>query len=108
MTKSEIEQIIGCIQRETPKFVFEERRGIYVKTSDLFDFLRNLAVEEEKTCGLNYEAMYEECRAMLGKSERQIESIKFDMHNLSIEHARYVGAVAAMETIFGRKFEPKE
>ena len=108
MTKSEIEELIVHLQGELPKFVFDERPGIFCEVKTLIDMLRNYHVEKDKTCWPNYQAMYEQCAAELEAARAKIESIKFDMHHLSIENAHYAGAVAAMETIFGRKFEPKK
>lgn len=104
MTKAEIEKLIGYIQNDLPKYVFDERKGIYCKVTDLIDTLRDYPVESDETCGPNYQGMYEVSEAELEKAKSHIDSLKFDLHNLSVEHAHYVGAVAAMETIFGRKF----
>lgn len=118
MIKAEIEKLIEFIDERIPKRAFDEPfhdgakivdKGVQVvcKINDLYDLLREYPVEEEKTCGPNYRGMYEVNAMELDKARRQLESMQFDMHNLSIEHAHYVGAVAAMETIFGRRFEPQ-
>ena len=105
MTKSEIEKLIEYLQSDLPKCVHDE--GITCKVTDVFKLLRGYPVDEEKTCAPDYQGMYEVCSAKLEKTRAHVESLKFDMHNLSIEHAHYAGAVAAMETIFGRKFDPQ-
>lgn len=117
MTKSEIEKLIEYIDNSIVKLGFNEHyhngtevidKGvrIYCKVDALYNLLREYPVEPEKTCGPDYQGMYEVTADELRKAQERMESIKFDMHNLSIEHAHYVGAVAVMETIFGRKFEP--
>ena len=116
MTKAEIEKLIAFVDERIPKRAFNEHvhdgekivdKGVQVvcKVNDLYDLLREYPVEE-KTCGPNYQGMYEVCEKELEATKARLDSVQFDMHNLSIEHAHYVGAVAAMETIFGRKFEP--
>lgn len=107
MTKADIEKLIEYQQEKLPKWVFEERKGIYCEIKVLFEVLRNYPVEDDKTCKPDFEAMYEHRSAELEKAMEHIDSLKFDLHNLSIEHAHYAGAVAAMETIFGRKFDPQ-
>lgn len=106
MTKSEMENLIEYLRAEVPKYVLGE--GIMCRVSEIFDILRKYPEESEKTCGPDYKAMYEVCQIELDKAKAHIESMKFDMHHNAIEHARYVGAVAAMETIFGRKFDPNK
>lgn len=107
MTKSDIENVIEYLRSNLPKHV-PGFGGISCEVGELYNVLRAYPVDDDKTCGPDYEAMYRKCQAELGHAEEKIQSIKFDMHNLSIEHAQYVGAVAAMETIFGRKFEPNK
>lgn len=112
MTKSEIEKLIEYIDNKIEKRVLEEFPGIYHRAvicsvNDLYDLLREYPVEPEKTCGPNYQGMYEVCEAELEKANAHIQSLQFDMHNMAIDHAHYVGAVAAMETIFGRQFNPE-
>lgn len=117
MTKAEIEELIKFIDGRITKRAFNEHfhdgekivdKGVQVvcKINDLYDLLREYPVEEEKTCGPNYQGMYEVSERELQETKKRLDSAMFDMHNLSIEHAHYVGAVAAMETIFGRKFDP--
>lgn len=119
MTKAEIENLIEYLQANLPKFVFDERfhdgdkiveKGakIYCPVAELFRILREeYPVEEEKACEPDWKAMHMRNAEEMDKMCVQLESMRKDMHNLSIEHARYVGAVAAMETIFGRKFDPQ-
>lgn len=85
----------------------EETKQKYEKLLAEKHEAKNIPAGCDKTCGPNWEAMYKDCFEKLDRTERQLHSIQFDMHNLSIEHAHYTGAVAAMETIFGRKFEPQ-
>lgn len=118
MTKAEIEKLIEFIDERIPKRAFDNQvfdgaltrsaGGVRImcEVNGLFDLLREYPVEDEKTCGPNWEAMYKRNTEELAKAQEHIASLQFDMHNLSVEHAHYVGAVAAMETIFGRKFEP--
>jgi len=118
MTKSDIEKLIEYLQSDLPKMVFDERfndgektveKGavIYCKVTTLFDVLRDYPVKDEKTCGPNYKAMYEHNAQELDKALQTIESMKLDNKKLLIERTHLAGAVAAMETIFGRKFDPR-
>lgn len=118
MTKSEIEKLIEYIDDTIQKRAFDEHYHngerfvdkdvqVYCKVNDVFDLLRNYPTELEKTCVANYQAMYEVYAKELEEAKKRADSILFDMHNLSIEHAHYVGAVAAVEMIFGREFDPK-
>lgn len=117
MTKPEIEKLIAFIDDRIPKRAFDSQffdpptacsKGVRIicEVNDLYDLLREYPTDEEKTCGANYQGMYEVCEKELEATKARLDSVMFDMHNLSVEHAYYVGAVAAMETIFGRKFEP--
>jgi hypothetical protein len=117
MTKAEIEKLITFIDERIPKRAFDNQlfdnvpacsKGIKVmcEINGLFDLLREYPTEEEKTCGPDWEAMYKRNADELDKAQLKIESLKRDYDHLSTRHAYYTGAVAAMETIFGRKFEP--
>ena len=120
MTKAEIERLIEYLQANLPKFVFDEHfhdgdkiveKGtkIYCPVAELFRILREeYPVEEEKTCGPDWKAMYEVCDKELEATKAHLASVQFALDNMSVDHAYYVGAVAAMETIFGRKFEPQK
>lgn len=117
MTKPEIEKLIKFIDEHISKRGFNEHfhdgekivdKGVQVvcKVNELYDLLREYPTDEEKTCGPDWETMYKRNAEELAKAQERIASMQFDMQNLSIEHSFYIGAVAAMETIFGRKFEP--
>lgn len=119
MTKSEIEKLIEYIDDNVPKMALEgncyidkesdaNRWPIHCKLASIYDLLREYPVDPEKSCGPDYKAMYEDYKRKLEEALAHIESLKFDMHHLAVEHAHYTGAVAAMETIFGRKFEPNK
>ena len=113
MTKSDIENLINIIEDYAPKRMIvsddkSKKEVAFVRWEDVCRVLRDLAANSDEACEANYKAMYEQCAAELEKARAHVESIKFDMHHLSIENAHYAGAVAAMETIFGRKFEPKK
>ena len=119
MTKAEIEKLIIFIDERIPKRAFDHQVfdgaltrstgdvKVMCEVNSLYDLIREYPVEEEKTCGPDWEAMYKRNTEELAKAQEHIAFLQFDMHNLSIEHAHYTGAVAAMETIFGRKFEPQ-
>lgn len=110
MTKAEIEKLIAVIDNYVPKHhvvASGEKEELWCRMDDLHKVLRDYPVESDDTCGPNYKAMCEVNAMELDKAKAHIDSLKFDLHNLSVEHAHYVGAVAAMETIFGRKFEPQ-
>ena len=117
MTKSEIEKLIEYIDNTIPKRAFDEshryvtdvvEKGvqIYCKVNDVFDLLRDYPTEMEKISGPNYEAMYKEFAVELEKEREKNKHMESKMCRLTIESARYAGAVSAMETIFGRKFDP--
>lgn len=117
MTKSEIEKLIEYIDTSVQKRVFDERYHageemienslqVCCRVNDIFDLLDKYPVEHEKAIGPDYEVMYEDCKRTLEEARAHIESLKFDMHHMAVEHAHYAGAVAMIETITGRKFEP--
>lgn len=116
MTKTDIENLINILEDYAPKEHYaivshgSQKEVAFVRWEDVCRVLRDLAVavEDEKISGPNYEALYAKCTEELEKTRAQVESLKFDMHHLAIENAHYAGAVAAMETIFGRKFEPRK
>lgn len=118
MTKAEIENLINIIEDYVPKHCvvgYGDKEESYCRIDDLYKVLRDIPVkvlrdipvEEEKACEPDWKAMHMRNAEEMDKMCVQLESMRKDMHNLSIEHARYVGAVAAMETIFGRKFDPQ-
>lgn len=122
MTPTDIQKLVECMDDYLVNYSVElydpeegkRRPAIVVKLDDLMDLLNKyseqVAEEPDKTegaCIPDFQGMYERCAAELEKAQMTVESLKFDMHNLSVEHAHYAGAVAAMETIFGRKFDPR-
>lgn len=111
MTKTEIEKLIAYIDNNAEKK--EVYMGGIIETfvfsvNDLYDLLRNYPIECDKTAGPDYKAMYEHCTAELEKANACIDSMRFDMHHMAVERAHYTGAVAIIETICGRKFEPNK
>lgn len=111
MTKTELDDLIDWLDERIRKAKFDaENVHIHCTVKELYDLIRSypgLPVDKAKTCGPDYEAECKWLKEELDRAQRNLESIKFDMHNLSIEHAQYAGAVAAIETLFGRKFEPQ-
>lgn len=117
MTKSEIEKLINYLNDNIPEivtagngYISEESDGagypIYCKMKSVYDLLREYPIEPEKTCGPNYEDMYTRAMEELTVARDLNEALRDDMRRIEIRHAYNIGAVAAMETIFGRKFEP--
>ena len=120
MTKSEIEKLIDYLNDNIPEMVtagngyigeeFEETGShpIYCKMRSVYNLLREYPIEPEKTCGPNYKAMYENAMEELTVARDLNEALRDDMRRIEIRHAYNIGAVAAMETIFGRKFVPNK
>ena len=108
MTRSDIEKLIDYLNDKLPKYFFNDtirigevtsqggNEGIYGRIDDLENLIRDYPVESDKTCGPNYEAMYNACVV-------ENRELKNRLENYCLERAHYVGAVNAFELIFGHR-----
>lgn len=117
MTKSEIKKLIDYLNDNIPEmvtagdgYISKESEGtgypVYCKMKSVYDLLLKYPIEPEKTCGPNYEDMYARAMEELTVARDLNEALRDDIRRIEIRHAYNIGAVAAMETIFGRRFEP--
>lgn len=123
MTKSEIEKLIEYLQVNLPKYVFDEgplngevvvEQGakIYCPVAKLFKVLREYPVNEEKTCGPNWEAMYSKSLDIVEGLKDENRRLKSNIEILTDEVSRqdkklevYAAALNTVEVMTGNIFD---